>query len=60
MINGAFPMRGLSILLALAFVLTGPSLAGSSEAGTIGIGTFTYSGSPIVGTGSQTVIVAAR
>lgn len=53
-------MRSLSILLALAFVLTGPSLAGSSEAGTVGIGTFAYSGSPIAGTASQNVVVAAR
>jgi hypothetical protein len=41
-------MRALSYLVALAFVLTGPSLAGSADRDMPGVGTFTYCGSPIV------------
>lgn len=41
-------MRSFSILLALALVMAGPSLAGSSERSPVGVGTFAYSGSPIV------------
>jgi len=41
-------MRGLSCLIALVFVLTGPSLAGSSDRDMPGVGTFTYCGSPII------------
>ncbi len=33
-------MRTLSVILAAAFVLVGPSLAGSSDGGLPGIGTF--------------------
>jgi len=39
-------MRGFSIVLTLAFVLATPSLAGSSEQGAPGVGTFAYGGSP--------------
>jgi hypothetical protein len=53
-------MRTLSFVLAVAFVLVGPSLAGSSESSLPGIGTFAYSGSPIVMSASQAVVVAAR
>jgi hypothetical protein len=41
-------MRALSYLIALAFVLTGPSLAGSADRDMPGVGTFTYCGSPIM------------
>ena len=41
-------MRVLSYLIALAFVLTGPSLAGSADRDMPGVGTFTYCGSPIM------------
>jgi hypothetical protein len=41
-------MRALSYVIALVFVLTGPSLAGSADRDMPGIGTFTYCGSPIV------------
>ncbi len=41
-------MRTVSFMLALAFVLVGPSMAGSAEGNLPGIGTFTYNGSPIV------------
>jgi hypothetical protein len=53
-------MKTLSFLLACAFLLVGPSMAGSSDTGLPGIGTFAYSGSPIVGSASQPIMVAAR
>jgi hypothetical protein len=57
-------MRTLSFILAFAFVLAGPSLAGSSENMIPGIGTFAYNGSPIVAAPQaaalQAIVVAAR
>ena len=53
-------MRTLSFILAFAFVVAGPSIAGSSDAGLPGVGTFAYSGSPIAASAPQTLIVAAR
>ena len=53
-------MRTLSFILAFAFVLAGPSMAGSSDSSLPGIGTFAYSGSPIVTTAPQAIVVAAR
>jgi hypothetical protein len=41
-------MRALSYLLALVFMLTGPSLAGSADRDLPGVGTFVYCGSPVV------------
>jgi hypothetical protein len=41
-------MRALSYIIAFAFVLGGPSLAGSADRDMPGVGTFTYCGSPIV------------
>ena len=41
-------MRALSYIIAVVFVLTGPSLAGSADRDMPGAGTFTYCGSPIV------------
>ena len=38
-------MRTISFILAFAFILVGPSMAGSSDKGVPGIGTFSYSGS---------------
>ncbi len=40
-------MRTISFILAFAFVLAGPSLAGSSDNSLPGIGTFSYNGSPV-------------
>src|SRR3978361_1240753 len=52
-------MRTLSFILAFAFVLAGPSMAGSSDAGLPGVGTFAYNGSPVVAA-AQAMVVAAR
>jgi hypothetical protein len=51
-------MRSISFMLAFAFVLMGPSLAGSPDNGLPGIGTFSYNGSPIVT--SAPMVVAAN
>jgi hypothetical protein len=40
-------MRTISFILAFAFILAGPSMAGSSDRGLPGIGTFSYNGSPV-------------
>ena len=40
-------MRALSYLIALVFVLTGPSLAGSADRDMPGVGAFSYCGSPV-------------
>jgi hypothetical protein len=40
-------MRAVSYIVALAFVLTSPSLAGSADRDLLGVGTFTYCGTPI-------------
>ena len=53
-------MRTLSFILAFAFVLAGPSIAGSSDNGLPGIGTFAYHGSPIGSSAPQAIVVAAR
>jgi len=53
-------MRTLSFILALAFVVAGPSIAGSSDAGVPGVGTFAYNGSPIAMPAPLSIVVAAR
>jgi hypothetical protein len=53
-------MRTLSVFLAVAFVLVGPSMAGSSDRSLPGIGTFAYNGSPTATSAPQTVLVASR
>jgi hypothetical protein len=58
--TGDSQMRTLSFILACAFVLVGPSIAGSLDGSLPGIGTFAYSGSPIVATAPATIVVAAR
>ena len=40
-------MRTISFILACAFVLTAPTLAGSTDNSLPGIGTFSYNGSPV-------------
>ena len=62
--TGESQMRTLSFILAFAFVLAGPSMAGSSENMMPGIGTFAYNGSPIAAAPQaaalQAIVVAAR
>jgi hypothetical protein len=58
--TGDRQMRTLSFILAFAFVLVGPSIAGSLESSLPGIGTFAYSGSAIVTTAPPAIVVAAR
>ena len=40
------PMRTISFILGFAFILAGPSIAGSSDGSLPGIGTFSYNSSP--------------
>lgn len=53
-------MRTVSFILAFAFILAGPSMAGSSENGLPGIGAFSYNGSLAVPTTAQLMVLAAR
>jgi hypothetical protein len=57
--TGDSQMRTLSFILAFAFVLA-PSVAGLSDAGLPGIGTFAYNGSPIATSAPQAIVVAAK
>jgi hypothetical protein len=58
--TGDSQMRTLSIFLALAFVLVGPSMAGSVDNSLPGIGTFAYTGAHIVTSVPQAMVVAVR
>jgi hypothetical protein len=40
-------MRTISFILAFAFILAGPSMAGSSDTSLPGIGTFSFNGAPV-------------
>jgi hypothetical protein len=53
-------MKTLSTILAFAFVAAGSSLAGSSDTSLPGIGAFAYSGSTIVSSAAQAIVVAGR
>jgi len=50
-------MRTFSFVLAFAFIIGGPSLAGSSEGNLPGAGTFSYNG-PSAAPGAPVVEVA--
>ena len=52
-------MRILSFILACAFVLVGPSMAGSVDSHLPGAGTFAYNGPPIV-PAAPSIVVAVR
>jgi hypothetical protein len=52
-------MRTTSFILAFAFILAGPSMAGSSDQGLPGVGTFAYNGSPVAAS-SLPMVVAAK
>lgn len=51
-------MRPLSLILALAFVLAGLLTQPAPEARLPGIGTFSYSGSPIAADAPALIVVA--
>lgn len=54
-------MRTTSVILAFAFILAGPSMAGySSDRDLPGVGTFAYNGSPLPGPATQPVLLAAK
>jgi len=53
-------MRTTSFILAFAFMLAGPSMAGSSDQHLPGIGTFAYNGSPVAATAFQPLVVAVK
>jgi hypothetical protein len=53
-------MRTTSFILAFAFILAGPSMAGSSEQDLPGAGTFAYNVSPLVSPAAQPILVAAK
>jgi hypothetical protein len=57
-LNRRQPMRTISFILGFAFILAGPSIAGSSERSLPGIGTFSYTGSPAIP--STTTVLAAN
>jgi hypothetical protein len=57
--TGDSQMRILSFLLAFAFVVAGPTLAGSPDGSVPGFGTFAYSGSALV-SAAPSLVVAAR
>jgi hypothetical protein len=57
--TGDTQMRTFSFILAFAFILAGPSIAGSSDNGLPGIGTFSYNGAPVTNSAPQPIVVAA-
>jgi hypothetical protein len=59
LLTGDRQMRTLSFILAFAFILAGPSMAGSVENSLPGIGAFSYNGS-LLNPLPQAMIVAAR
>ncbi len=53
-------MRTISFILTFAFVLAGPSMAGSSDQHLPGVGTFAYYGSAAAIPASQPMVVAGN
>jgi hypothetical protein len=58
--TGDSQMQTLSFILAFAFVMASPTLAGSPDGNLPGIGTFAYNGPPIATSAPQPIVVAAR
>jgi hypothetical protein len=58
--TGDSQMRTTSFILALAFIMAGPSIAGSSDQDLPVAGTFAYNGSPVAAPASLPMVVAAR
>lgn len=53
-------MRALSFILAVGFVVASSSLAGSTDNGLPGVGTFNYRGPAITTTASLPAVVSPR
>jgi hypothetical protein len=53
-------MRTTNFILAFAFMLAGPLMAGPSDHNLPGVGTFAYHGSPIATSAIQPMLVAAK
>ena len=51
-------MRTISFILAFAFIMAGPSMAGNSDSSLPGAGTFSYNG--VVNAEPQPMVIAAR
>jgi hypothetical protein len=58
--GGDSQMRTTSFILAFAFVLAGPSMAGSSDRNLPGVGTFAYHGSSVATSAIEPMVVAAK
>jgi hypothetical protein len=58
--TGDSQMRTISCVLAFAFILAGPSIAGSTDNSLPGIGSFSYNGSPVTIQAPQSIVVAAN
>jgi len=58
--TGDSQMRTLSFILAFAFILAGPTMAGSADQTLPGVGTFAYNGSPVATGAPQPMVVAAK
>jgi hypothetical protein len=52
-------MRTISFILAFAFILVGPSVAGTSDSSLPGIGTFSYNGASVI-VAPPAMVIAAR
>jgi hypothetical protein len=53
-------MRPMCLILAAALFIATSSMAGSSESGLPGVGTFAYAGSTLAPAATQIVVLAAR
>ena len=53
-------MRTISFILAFAFMLAGPSMAGYSDQGLPGIGIFSYNGAPVAFVAPHAMVAAAN
>jgi hypothetical protein len=58
--TGDSQMRTISFILAFAFILAGPSMAGSPDNSLPGVGTFSYNSSPVAIPTFQSILVAAK
>jgi hypothetical protein len=57
---GDSQVQTLSFILAFAFILVGPTMAGSCDSSLPGVGTFAYNGSPVAVSVPRAILIAAR